>query len=145
MFWDAEIDDERVRFIALREYARLDEDDEDEEDVAPEKEVGDASGGALLVEDPAGEEESVAPGAEGDLSGSTDHEFLFIVGLDKEYIYERLVGTAEATVPALLIGLALMMFFVWLAVNRNLKPLKTLEHEVKSISVSNMAPCRSRM
>lgn len=67
-------------------------------------------------------------------------EFIFVVGLDKEYVFQRLEGTVEATVPALLLGLALMLFFVWIAVSRNIKPLIELEREVESISPTNMSP-----
>jgi two-component system sensor histidine kinase QseC len=157
-FWDGAIDDKNVRFIALREHARMDEDDEEDEDgeilLQPEEEenVIDENEGeekevlleAEQEEDPLEEDEeeegSSALGGEGEPPPPQENEFLFIVGLDKDFIYERLQGTITATAPALAIGLVLMLLFVWIAVNRNLKPLKALEDEVKSISVSNMSP-----
>lgn len=110
-FWDDEIGDKKIRFIALCEYARSEE--EDEEDLkATQKQNS---------------------------SRLKDNEFFFIVGLDKEYIYKRLEGTIRATVPALAAGFVLMLSFVWIAVNHNLKPFEKLEKEVQSISVSNMS------
>ena len=145
LFWDDTIDDKKVRFIALREYARLDEDDEEDEegDILPEEEA--EEGGDVLLnleeeEEALEEDEHSASGEDSESTSPKDNEFFFIVGLDKEFIYERLQGTIEATVPALAIGLVLMLLFVWIAINRNLKPLKALEQEVQSISVSNMSP-----
>jgi two-component system sensor histidine kinase QseC len=143
LFWDGTIDDKNVRFIALREYARVDEDDEEEGDILAEEEPEDGEDALLTLEeeeDAPEEEEHSASDHQSEPSSPKDNEFFFIVGLDKEFIYERLQGTIEATAPALGIGLVLMLLFVWIAVNRNLKPLKALEHEVQSISVSNMSP-----
>jgi two-component system sensor histidine kinase QseC len=145
LFWDDTVDDENVRFIALREYARIDEDDEGE-GVLPEEGIGAGEDipsnieeqDALEVDED--EEDSPASDAEVEFTAPQENEFLFIVGLNKEYIYERLLGTIETTAPALAVGLVLMLLFVWMAVNRNLKPLKALKHEVQSISVSNMSP-----
>jgi hypothetical protein len=124
LFWDDTVDDENVRFIALREYARIDEDDE-EEGILPEEGIGAGEDipsnieeqDALEVDED--EEDSPASDAEVEFTAPQENEFLFIVGLNKEYIYERLLGTIETTAPALAVGLVLMLLFVWMAVNRD--------------------------
>jgi len=121
-FWNAQIHGKRVRFVALRQAAKMEPEKAEAEEVIPDEEKPQMPQNGVSSLD------------------TGENECVFIIGLSERYIRKRLRDTFEVTGPILGIGLALMLLLGWIVINRGLEPLRHLEREVDSISSSNMAP-----
>lgn len=122
IFWDGSLNGKRIRFVSLRELARLETDGEDDDEAQ------------MLIREIRGSVDN------GDLLPPLLNEYVIVIGVDTIDTNRNFAGIVRRTSIALGVGLIILLLLGGIVLSSSLKPLSVLEEEVKSISATNFVP-----
>lgn len=123
IFWDGRVNGKRIRFVALREIARLEDENDNKVDE-----------GIMLIRELQKSAENSG------LISPLINEYIIVVGIDTIDASRTFSAIVRRTSISLGVGMIILLLSGGVVLFYSLKPLSVLEQEVKAISAKNLVP-----